>query len=118
MTITTRIHTLFFGKAVGEDSFGNRYFTEKSPPGNRRAKRWVVYNGMAEPSKVPAEWHGWLHGTIDFPPTQSSTHRHAWEKPHLPNLTGTKAAYLPPGHLSKGAKRAKSSADYTAWNPE
>lgn len=116
MTITTRLYTAFCGKFVGEDAFGNRYFTEKLRAKNRRQKRWVIYNGKAEPSKVPAEWHGWLHHTQDIPPIGGVQH-HAWEKPHLPNLTGTKGAYVPPGSLIGGARRSPATADYEAWKP-
>ena len=34
-----------------------------------RKRRWVIYNGYAEASKVPPDWHGWLHYTFDEPPT-------------------------------------------------
>jgi NADH:ubiquinone oxidoreductase subunit len=118
MTITTKLHTYFHGKLVGEDKFGNRYYTEKKLPSDRRAKRWVLYKGIAEPSKVPPEWHGWLHYTIDIPPSQRTVHHHNWEKQHLPNLTGTQNAYLPPGHLNKSSQRSKATADYEAWKPE
>ena len=117
MTITTRLYTLFNGQLIGEDQFGNRYYSEKSKPKTRRQKRWVMYRGLAEPSKVPAEWHGWLHYTLEKPPTQRSIKHHKWEKPHLPNLTGTKGAYVPPGHLLKGGQRDKTTADYEAWKP-
>ena len=117
MTITTRLFNLFHGKQVGEDGFGNRYFTEKKSTKNRKPKRWVMYKGKAEPSKVPAEWHGWLHYTLDVPPSQRSVAHHAWEKQHLPNLTGTAGAYLPPGHIAKGAQRAEATADYESWKP-
>lgn len=118
MTITTRIHSYLFGKLVGEDAYGNRYYTEKSTRKSRKTRRWVIYNGMAEPSKVPPEWHSWLHQTLDVPPSQRTVHRHQWEKPHQPNLTGTEGAYLPPGHLAKGGKRAEATADYEAWTPQ
>ncbi len=108
MTITTRIYTALCGKLIGEDMFGNRYYTEKSTPKGRTKKRWVMFNGKAEPSKVPAEWHGWLHYTHDIPPG-AGTHHHAWEKPHMPNLTGTTVAY--------GPKRAPTTSDYNAWKP-
>jgi NADH:ubiquinone oxidoreductase subunit len=117
MTITTRLYTLFHGHLVGEDPFGNRYYTEKKAPEGRRQKRWVMYNGAAEPSKVPAEWHGWLQYTIAWPPTQRSIRRYPWQKPHQPNLTGTKGAYVPPGHLLAGAQREPTTADYEAWKP-
>ena len=116
MTITTRLYTFFHGKAVGKDQFGNVYYTEKKPRGGARPKRWVMYNGLAEASKVPAEWHGWLHYTHENPPSSHVMH-HAWEKPHTPNLTGTPGAYVPPGHLLKGGKRAPATADYEAWKP-
>lgn len=115
MTITTRLYTAFFGELVGQDQFGNRYYQQKSAPKEGRRKRWVLYRGLAEPSKVPAEWHGWLHYTLEAPLT--GTPQHAWEKPHLPNLTGTGNAYLPPGHLLKGGKHAPTTSDYEAWKP-
>ncbi len=118
MTITTRLYTILCGNHVGTDQFGNRYFRRKARShGSRHEKRWVVYNGKAEPSKVPPEWHGWLHYTLDTLPSERNTPRYKWEKPHLPNLTGTKGAYAPPGHLFKGAKREASTSDYEAWKP-
>lgn len=117
MTITTRIYTALYGKKVGEDVFGNSYFVEKKTAKSQRAKRWVLYKGKAEASKIPPQWHGWLHYTLDVPPSQKNTQPYLWEKPHLPNLTGTTGAYLPPGHIAKGALRAASSADYEAWKP-
>ena len=76
---------------VGEDALGNRYFEAKT---NRdsydgRLRRWVTYRGYADASKVPAEWHGWLHHTFAEPPTEAPFKIKAWEKDHLPNMTGT-----------------------------
>ena len=34
-----------------------------------RRRRWVVYHGVAEGSRVTPDWHGWLHHTFDEPPT-------------------------------------------------
>lgn len=118
-TIGTRIHTFLHGKLIGKDVFGNRYYEARGnwKQGNKK-KRWVIYNGKAEPSKVPAEWHGWLHYTNDTVPDSTKAKRYRWQKPHLPNLTGTKHRYLPEGHILNGGVRAKSAADYEAWNPE
>jgi len=59
------------GRFVGQDEFGQRYYEAKTirdgDAGRRR--RWVIYKGYAEPSKVPADWHGWLHHTFVEPPT-------------------------------------------------
>ncbi|MDX1975299.1 MAG: NADH:ubiquinone oxidoreductase subunit NDUFA12 [Rickettsiales bacterium] len=118
MTMTTRLYTYFNGRLVGIDQFGNRYFRhKKNAPKGMREKRWVLYNGLAEPSKVPAEWHGWLHYTIEKPPTERTITHHKWEKTHQPNLTGTPGAYVPPGHLASGGQRAPATADYEAWKP-
>jgi NADH:ubiquinone oxidoreductase subunit len=118
-TTGTWLSTLWRGKLVGRDPFGNRYYERRgrAKPGERK-RRWVMYNGIAEPSKVPAQWHGWLHHTLDAPLSEPKAKRYKWQKPHLPNLTGTQGRYLPPGHLMKGSQRAANEADYEAWKPE
>lgn len=118
MTITTRLYTFFNGQLVGEDRFGNRYYKSRHTKRGAHEKRWVIYRGIAEPSKVPPDWHGWLHYTHDnVPLTRAPKKRYAWEKQHQPNLTGTKGAYVPPGHLLRGGERDKATADYEAWRP-
>ena len=85
-----------YGEAVGEDEFGNRYYRTrggKIDPTLGFERRWVIYNGYAEASSVPPSWHGWLHHTVDTPPTQESYQPRAWQKPHRPNMTGTPGAY-------------------------
>lgn len=118
MTIGTRLYTIFFGQHVGTDEFGNRYYQESSEPKQRRRRRWVMYKGIAEASKIPPMWHGWMHYTLDALPTEIPRIHYQWEKEHLPNLTGTKAAYVPPGHVLRGADRAATTSDYTAWQPK
>jgi NADH:ubiquinone oxidoreductase subunit len=115
-TIGTRLHTFFYGRFVGRDMFGNRYFESSCARKGERKRRWVMYNGVPEASKVPASWHGWLHYTLDAP--LSETKPYSWVKNHQPNLTGTTGRYLPPGHISRGGKRAASSADYEPWSPK
>ncbi|WP_428247485.1 NADH:ubiquinone oxidoreductase subunit NDUFA12 [Ferrovibrio sp.] len=109
--IGTKLYTWWKGEAVGSDSFGNKYFRERS--GGRR--RWVIFNGRPEASKVPPEWHAWLHHTIDDAPV-AGVKKHVWEKEHLPNLTGTPYAYHPAGQ--GGGMRPKATGDYEAWKPE
>jgi len=77
----------------------------------------VIYQGYAEPSKIPPDWHGWMHHTFDKPPTTDPLPRKSWEKAHKPNLTGTPDAYRPPGSLAEGGNRAKSTGDYESWTP-
>ena len=125
MAFSTWLYTLWKGKLVGTDQFGNRYFREKSPRPLRRGggydsreRRWVLYKGEAEASKVPPEWHGWLHYTVDEIPAAAGAPKYAWQKPHLPNLTGTRHAYRPSGSLLKGGRRAPTTGDYEPWRPE
>lgn len=104
---------------VGKDEQGNRYFEEKNssfPDGGKR--RWVVYHGVAEASRVPADWHGWLHHTLDEPPTTAPLTRRSFEKDHLPNMTGTPLAYRPKGSLSRRGGPVDVNDDYEAWSPE
>jgi NADH:ubiquinone oxidoreductase subunit len=115
MTIGTSLFTWARGKLVGTDSQGNRYYVERRAVRGRRQRRWVVYKGKAEASRVPPEWHAWLHYTFDAPlPADTGK---PWIKEHLPNLTGTPQAYLPPGHDLRGGARPPATGDYEAWRP-
>jgi len=117
-TIGTLLYTFLKGKKVGKDDFGNCYYVQKCPAKNTQAKRWVIYNGKAEPSKIPALWHSWIHYTSDVVPSDHPRTPYFWEKKHLPNLTGTKGAYFPEGHEKATGLRAKSASDYQAWEPK
>jgi NADH:ubiquinone oxidoreductase subunit len=105
---------------VGEDEAGNRYFETRHKRWNYdgRNRRFVIYNGYADASKVGPDWHGWLHHTFEEPPTRAPLARRSWEKPHLPNLTGTLWAWRPRGSISRGGERAAAAGDYQAWTPE
>ena len=122
-TLGTRLLTLLRGELVGSDAYGNKYYRLKRGGELRRGggrfsreRRWVIYNGEPEGSKVPSEWHAWLHHMVDVVP-QPRQH-YAWEKPHLPNLTGTPASYRPPGHDYEGGHRSRATGDYESWTPD
>jgi NADH:ubiquinone oxidoreductase subunit len=116
MTLSTWLFTRLRGRQVGTDSVGNIYYEERRPrPGTLRNRRWVIYAGEAEASKVPPEWHAWLHYTTDSPLPDAG--RRPWQKPHIPNVTGTPASYRPPGHDYQGGRRARATGDYEAWTP-
>jgi len=107
-TIGTRIFTWRHGNIVGEDDLGNKYYENGE-------RRWVIYNGPVEGSRVPAEWHGWLHHTFDNRPGNNPLPVQSWEKPSAPNPTGSPEAYHPKGSLVTGGK---TRSDYEAWQPE
>ena len=66
-TLSTRLYTKYKGQLVGEDSSGNKYYTEKKTDKETQApvRRWVIYNGVAEATKIPPEWFAWLHHISD-----------------------------------------------------
>jgi len=102
---------------IGTDAYGNRYFEDRKVSVEGRKRRYVMYKGLAEPSKVPAEWHGWLHYTTDDVPDEADA-RQAFETDHKPNMTGTVFAYRPKGTLREGGERRDADADYEAWTPD
>ena len=63
-TLGTRLHTWRYGKMVGQDEFGNTYY-EGGTDSEGRTRRWVIYNGLAEASRIPPGWHGWMHHRVD-----------------------------------------------------
>ena len=111
-TLGTRFHTWRKGEMIGEDSFGNRYFRARNSQ-----RRWVIYNGEADPSRIPPGWHGWMHYRTDIPPTDESYTPKNWQKPHQPNLTGSAAAYRPKGSALTRERRPDVTGDYDAWSP-
>lgn len=110
------IMTLRRGSFVGKDSQGNCYFEERVGDTHGRKRRWVVYAGPADASVIGPEWHAWLHHISDQVLPDSG--RRPWQKPHLPNLTGTPESYRPAGHDYAGGRRAKASGDYQSWTPD
>ena len=110
-TLNTQIFTWRKGVKVGEDAQGNVYYKTRDD-----AKRWVIFNGEIEASKISPDWHGWLHKTWDEPPTEKPLDHKKWEKPHQENLTGSARAYAPAGSLRQADPADRR--DYEAWNPE
>ncbi len=122
-TIGTSLWSSLNGEQVGTDLAGNRYFRSKKPvksgqPFAGSERRWVIYAGANDASNVPAEWHGWLHGSLDGIPESHLPPPRIWETDHTPNATGTTSAYRPQGALERGGRRAGASGDYEAWSPD
>jgi len=69
---------------VGEDEYGNTYFEEKGKGYDGRKRRWVTYSGYADASRVPPEWHGWMHYMYDETPAEAPLPMQSWELPHQP----------------------------------
>ena len=114
-TLGTRFWTWRKGELVGQDEFGNTYYRAKNTPLGER--RWVIYNGYAEASAIPAGWHGWMHHTVDTPPSDENYAPKEWQQPHRANPTGTANAYRPKGSTIGGGRRERTTGDYEAWTP-
>ena len=136
MTFSTKLSTWINGQYVGKDRYGNRYYQSRygarhgagHGANGGKKRRWVLYDGMVEASKVPPEWFGWLHYTEESPlrsePTahmDAQSGGQAGKKNsalnYQPNLSGTKWAWRPPGSVLAGGKRAAATGDYEAWKP-
>ena len=105
-TFGTFIYTFFIGKLVGKDKFGNKYYS------NTNRKRWVIYDNYIESTKIPPEWHAWIHFTSINIPIDSKK-KYSWQKEHQENLTGTINAHKPEGLLS--SSKTKNMKKYETW---
>jgi NADH:ubiquinone oxidoreductase subunit len=111
MSVSIFFRTWWKGRLVGEDPQGNKYYEDKKKTRYGQPRRWVMYKGRPEASKIPASWHAWVHFTTLEPPQPHP--RYEWEKDHLPNLTGT-----PHAHQPKGLKGLIPQKDYKPWEPK
>ena len=117
MTWGTRIYTWLKGNLVDKDESGNKYYCNIKDFSDLKAKRWVIFNGEIEATKIPPHWHAWLHKSIDIPPINYK-HKYNWQKKHKQNMTGTKEAYFPSSHpLSKLYQSDEPQKDYESWTP-
>ena len=104
-TIGTFFYTLFTGKLIGKDQFGNKYYSNSS------GKRWVIYKNYIESTKIPPEWHLWIHFLKNTP--LDNLNKYDWKKPHEENLTGTSRAHKPEGSLASDSQ--KIGKKYDVW---
>ena len=103
-TFGTRIKTILFGKLIGSDEYGNKYYQSK------KGKRWVIYSITIDASKIPVEWYSWIHFMPNKIENIHKLEKHNWQKSHQANLTGTDSAYYP----NKNNKNA-TEKKYKSW---
>lgn len=105
---------MFMGNYKGADQFGNKYYQAKYRENFLGQKvRWVLYRDNIEASAIPGAWFNWLHYQTDSVPSTNEL-QYSWQKEHLPNLTGSTAAYFPNNALNNQS-RQPSGSDYQAW---
>ena len=106
-TLGTFLYTIFFGKLIGKDEFGNKYYQSKN------GKRWVIYNGETNASKITSDWFSWIHHTVNTIPIEKKVGKYSWQKPHKENKTGSEESYKP----NKISKKSKDFKKYESWKP-
>ena len=106
-TVGTFINTFVFGKLVGKDESGNKDYKDK------KDKRWVIYNGEINASKIESDWYQWMHYQTNINPSETKISKHPWQKPHSDNKTGTEKAYRP----NKITNKKKDFKKYESWKP-
>ena len=103
-TLGTRIYTLLNGNLVGEDEFGNKYYESR-----KKKKRWIIYKGEIDASKISNEWFSWIHFTKNKMEINKNVKKYSWQKPHSSNKTGTSESY----HPNKNNDEIKKK--YSTW---
>ena len=103
LTFGTFLKTIFFGKYVGKDEYGNKYYKSK------KNERWVIYSNQIESTKITSDWFLWIHHTIDKIPNSKDT-KFSWQKKHLENQTGTINSFKPTQISKKNLKKK-----YETW---
>ncbi len=104
-TLGTRIDTFLFGKLVGKDYLGNKYYE------NKNGRRWVIYSSEIDATKIPQEWFSWIHYTKNKIEKIHEFKKYKWQKDHEPNKTGTSKAYNPEKNKNANFKKYKSWKD-------
>ena len=104
-TLGTRIYTLLYGKYKGSDSFGNKYYQ------NKKGKRWIIYNGEVDATKIPNEWYSWIHYLNNKIENNFDPKKFNWQKKHTPNQTRTSKAFHPNKENKNVYKKYKSWKD-------
>ena len=104
-TFGTFLKTLFTGRYVGKDEFGNKYYK------NKNDERWVVYSGEIEATRITSDWYLWMHHTIDKIPNIQSEKKYSWQKKHAENKTGSEKRYK-----SFRIKKESLKKKYETWN--
>src|SRR5438105_15818315 len=111
-SLGTMLYSWRKGGKVGTDLHGNAYHQGKD------GRRWVMYAGSNDVSRVPPEWYSWLTRQIDGVPDEALPPPPRFLREPTPNLTGTPAAYRPTGSLGRGARRQGPSGGYQAVPPD
>jgi len=114
--------TLKIGELKGMDQFGNKYYENNDYPLGQN--RWVEFGKkttIPEASRIPPEWHLWIHQAAKVPATKLEETPKKFHANHIENPTGNPEAYSPTSFLlnPKNLKNPKGKSDgIEEWDPE
>ncbi len=113
----TSLSLAFSANFIGADDYQNKYYESKKRTDDfGRKKRFCIYKGTVEASKIPANWHAWVHHSGDAPLVYK---RLFWFKSHTPVVTGTPYAFSPNKHTQFnifGKYFINKPKNYTPWD--
>ncbi len=119
-TFGTLVWTARHGELVGADEYGNRYYRAKRgriDPTLGFERRWVIYNGLAEASTIGPAWHGWMHHTVDVPPTVEKVTPSRGGSRTGPISPARRRPIVRPVRRLAQNRRPKATGDYKPWIP-
>ena len=124
MKFLLRIYLFFRSTKVGGDQYGNQYFEAKRTDSFGRKKRFCLYSGRPEASKISPEWHLFMHYQVEAKDVKTNYKQHKWQKPFVPDITLTEVKYLPKNHPLFSSKNnlfhssgAKNPFKIKIWKP-
>ena len=112
MSLIDKFWIRLFYQHVGSDQLGNNYYQARSKNHLGRQKRYVIYRGIEDGSKIPALWHAWLHYSLKEAPIIEENQNYSWQIPHLQNMTGSKLAY------QHKPRKVQNSLSEQSWKPQ
>jgi len=115
--IGTRMTLFFFGRLVGSDASGNRYYCEKAAKQGRAERRWVLYAGAPDVATVSGVWFLWLHHTMSMPLPEDNPFQQKEGKKRESDPMGAEAAWLSPSRALRQKGRGAARGAYVPWKP-
>ena len=85
------LYSLLYGRKIGEDKLGNKFFTHKK----KSDKRWVLYKKVVDPTVLDVKWQIWLTNRNISKDSLEEISNFSWQKEKKANLTGTSSSYHP-----------------------
>ena len=113
-SIGTILYSLLYGKKIGEDNKGNKFYIHKK----NNKKKWVLYKKQIDPTNLEVEWQIWLTKTDTDKETILNKQSFKWQKSKKANLTGTIDSYHPANKPDREKKYLEKKNKSSVWKPD